>query len=981
MVPGIYKKPWIIIAICFAITAFFATQLPKLRVENDIREWLSSENPSTKRLNQSDADFGSTRLIGIAFETEKPSILTADYISTIATVSARIENLNGVDEVTSLGNVDYVCSEDGSLSSFPLIPEELFEVTYEDVPKTDEYGNVIYDQNGEVEEYIRQVKSRKFIGSNKDIDEVMHKLSEWNDMYDRVILSDDGKASQMSVVVKSLYSNGTKVSINDQLKVLDMVQNIIKEELTVSDLKLTIYGDPVTTSNSKSYMLSDLLCLIPIVVIVVVVCLFFSFKTADGTLLPLLTVLMCATWSCGLMAMLNIQFTLIASVIPVALIAVGSAYGIHVLTHYYVALDQVSQPITKELHWEAVLEGVKDVLPAVLLAGLTTIVGFISLISSPLVPLHSFAIFSSMGVAVALILSITLIPALLMVKPLNKVGMKASIKGTKLGEVKEKLKQLKVINKHFRSDGDSTYYRIYKSLVGTKPRFVLFCIAICLFSFFGIKKLVIDTALINYFPENSKLRQDVRYVNDRFAGTNSIFILVSGKEMPEQNVDEQVVSDEMPDFDDLSFDEVPSFDDIGFDDVGFDDVAISETIENDDFSSVAKTIEPKKSFYPVTDTRLLSAIEALQENLAENFPEVGKTVSFTTFVKRMNQVMKAPEEGSASEFKHNGDVLCIPTDFIDILNNAYISAGGRNATVASVMDELKKSCNYNGAAYYEIPCDMEKYDVTSEKALSDMVSQYLLLLGGDTLNRFAIPQGSPEPYGLRLQIQLRTHSTDKVSEVIDYAREYVKNNFPDNFNVEFTGGAEMESVMTQMVISSQISSLLISLLSVFIIIAISFKSGWAGLLGAIPLAFTILLNYMVMGYAGINLDLITSIIASVAVGVGIDYTIHFLEIYKSERAKTDDIELVAKRTFNKSGHGIVTNALAVGLGFLVLCFSKFIVLRYIGILIAIVMFSSSLLAMTIIPAVLCQYDPKFIRPKNSRRHSISDIEAEKEAHN
>ena len=123
---------------------------------------------------------------------------------------------------------------------------------------------------------------------------------------------------------------------------------------------------------------------------------------------------------------------------------------------------------------------------------------------------------------------------------------------------------------------------------------------------------------------------------------------------------------------------------------------------------------------------------------------------------------------------------------------------------------------------------------------------------------------------------------------------------------------------------------------------------------------------MVMGFTGINLDLVTSIIASVAVGVGIDYTIHFLTTYKEEREKTDDLETVTRQTFKKSGHGIVTNAVAVGLGFLVLCCSKFIVLRYIGILVAIVMFTSSILAMTIIPGILNQFQPKFVTSKKHR---------------
>ena len=125
---------------------------------------------------------------------------------------------------------------------------------------------------------------------------------------------------------------------------------------------------------------------------------------------------------------------------------------------------------------------------------------------------------------------------------------------------------------------------------------------------------------------------------------------------------------------------------------------------------------------------------------------------------------------------------------------------------------------------------------------------------------------------------------------------------------------------------------------------------------------------MTMGFAEINLDLVTSIIASVAVGVGIDYTIHFLTTYKEERSRSDDLEEVTRQTFIKSGHGIVTNAIAVGFGFLVLCLSKFVVLRYIGVLVAIVMFTSSFLAMTVIPGVLNEFTPKFIRPKEKKEN-------------
>ncbi|MBR6145058.1 MAG: MMPL family transporter [Treponema sp.] len=299
-------------------------------------------------------------------------------------------------------------------------------------------------------------------------------------------------------------------------------------------------------------------------------------------------------------------------------------------------------------------------------------------------------------------------------------------------------------------------------------------------------------------------------------------------------------------------------------------------------------------------------------------------------------------------------------EILNLLNTAYIEAGGKNASFEKVFEQFQKQLNYKGLAYYEIPGDVTKYPVATKEELQDVVNDYMSLLSG-SLDRFVDKENKPSQ--LRIQCQLRTHATADTGIIIEAAKEYAKNHFPQGYTIEFTGSSQMEYAMTNMIVSSQITSLSLSLGSVFLIIAISFGSVWAGLLGVVPLALTILLNYMVMGFAGINLDFITSIIASVAVGVGIDYTIHFLTTYKEERSKSADIKLVTMQTFKKSGKGIVTNALSVGLGFLVLCLSKFSVLRCIGVLVAIVMFASSVLAMTIIPGILNWLDPAFIRPK------------------
>lgn len=939
MISRFFRQRWTIIIACAVITVFFALQLPKLKIENDAMfEYLPHTTVDYKRLAEAEENFGSVYSIGVALETDEESFFTKENLSIANRITQKLEVLDNVDSVDSITSIDYVCAEDGSLVAKNLIPEELFQK----------------DENG----------VEQFVGTEDDLSELLVKIGSWADMYDRVIISDDRKATQLAIryVNKKPDANGEMKRLcgEDRLQTLAEIEEIVSSEIKGSNLRYTIYGDPVISKNSRAFMLKDIFCLIPLVVLVVIISLFVSFKTFDGTVLPLLTVLMAAIWSCGLMALLHIQFSIISSVIPVALIAVDSAYGIHVLTHYYIALEKIKGELTTEKHCMAIATGLKEVSQAVLLAGITTIVGFISLITSPLQPLHSFAVFTSLGVLIALVLSVVFIPAMLMVKPLDRVGQKSEKMEALINKTKRKLEKIRErhMSKNSRFESGSTLFKIFHFFAGTVPRLSLFCAIIVIASALGLKRLVIDTSFINYFPESSKPRQDVNYVNDRFAGTATVYMLVKAPEA--KAAEPAAASDsesELPSFDDFSSfeDELPSFDDFS----SFSD------------DSVSSSAAPAPAAKNMTNVELLYNLENLQEYLMLHNPDIGKIVSFTTFLKRMNQVMNAPAPGSdaISTTQYMDDLKNSVTfeEVVKLFSDSIVEAGGSSATAEGIVNALERKLNYNGAAYYEVPYNVKKYPVATREELNDLVSQYIMLLGGDSLDRFAIPVGSFTPTQLRVQIQIRKNSTIFVGKVIRDAQAYVEKYFPEGYTVEFTGSGQMEYVMTNMIVSSQMTSLLLSLLSVFIIISISFKSGWAGLLGAVPLAFTILLNYMVMGFAGINLDLITSIIASVAIGVGIDYTIHFLETFRNERAVEDDVDQALKNTFTKTGSGIVTNALAIGLGFLVLCFSQFVVLRYIGILVAIVMFSSSMLAMTVIPGVLRIADPKFMKKKSAKK--------------
>jgi predicted RND superfamily exporter protein len=145
---------------------------------------------------------------------------------------------------------------------------------------------------------------------------------------------------------------------------------------------------------------------------------------------------------------------------------------------------------------------------------------------------------------------------------------------------------------------------------------------------------------------------------------------------------------------------------------------------------------------------------------------------------------------------------------------------------------------------------------------------------------------------------------------------------------------------------------------VFVIVAISNKSLTAGIIGAVPLALAILCNFAVMGFLGIKLNLGTALISSLAVGIGIDYTIHFIEFFKHEYQSGEPDFL--RKTFIGCGKAIIINALSVGAGFGVLAFSRFRIVAELGTLIALSMVITAFVSLTVIPALLMVIKPRFI---------------------
>ncbi len=220
-----------------------------------------------------------------------------------------------------------------------------------------------------------------------------------------------------------------------------------------------------------------------------------------------------------------------------------------------------------------------------------------------------------------------------------------------------------------------------------------------------------------------------------------------------------------------------------------------------------------------------------------------------------------------------------------------------------------------------------------------------------------------------MMIRINDPSNETVNGIIERIHEITAG----DPTVEAIGGyGYVRTELANKVLSGTFISLGIALALIFILLSIIFKSASAGFLGIVPLTASVVALFGIMGISGVRLDVATALLSSVMIGVGIDYTIHFLWRYRDERRQNRPPREAVINTVTTTGRGIIFNALSVIVGFVVLIISSFTPIRFFGILVVVSILACLVGALLIIPAILLNYEPAFLKPKEERERILED---------
>lgn len=758
------KAPWIIVAVTIIISVLLFVQMKQnSKMETDLDKYMPENHPAFVYSDQAEEWFGINDGIIVAIENKKGVFNTAT-LDTLKQFTKRLQKMDEIEkaDVTSLYTADNIIgTEDGmDVKAF-----------YKRVPKSEEKLNKL-KQNVENNEMT----------------------------FGRLVSYDE----TVTVII---------AEIKDDVFTQEFYEEILSlaASYETEDIKIHVAGRPIVEGTMALLGPADMKKMVPIVLLVITLVLYFMLRSVKSTLLTMAVVFFSTLWIFGLMAAVNIPIYAVSTMIPVMLIAIGVADGIHLYSHLHLFLRKNPNATKKE----ATVDMIQNMWKPVVMTSITTATGFVSLLTSQVYPIKYFGVFTAIGVLLAMVFSLVLIPAGIMIFGLPKV---------------------KKTGKNETNKESNLAYNFAAKVLKRKSISIFVTAAIIILSIVGMQKIWINSSFLDKFENDSEIVLTDKFINEHFGGTTTLNLILDSES------------------------------------------------EKDVFKK----------------PEVLKLVDRMQSQLENDLEVVGNSFTLTDYTKRMNKVMNADKE-----------------EFNTIPDN------------------------------------------------QDLIAQYLLLyeMSGDPENLNKVVDYDYAK--LNVTFQLKSDNSKAINSAISVLDSYEDDFKKQGITMNYAGSGYKGLVFTDLILEGQIMSLVLSLIIVIILLSLMFKNYKIGLIGAVPIIITALISFGTMGYLDIPLNTTTALLSSIAIGIGIDYAVHFIEQYRNNASKSNDKLLVAQKTMAHSGRAISFNAIVVIAGFMVLLFSVFPPNRELGALVSLNMFTSFVGTVTIMLVLLKVSNIYFIKKKNN----------------
>lgn len=285
---------------------------------------------------------------------------------------------------------------------------------------------------------------------------------------------------------------------------------------------------------------------------------------------------------------------------------------------------------------------------------------------------------------------------------------------------------------------------------------------------------------------------------------------------------------------------------------------------------------------------------------------------------------------------------------------------GTTSSIAGMLGELNQLMHDGDPAHGGVP------------ETRQLVAQYLLLysMSGDADDLAKLVDFDHQH--AQVFAKVTDSGTRAATELLAYTQEYLDRKRSEGASEAATpsfvvgGLLHVMAELVDHVVRGQLISMALAALLVTLLVAAWMRSIWAGLYAVFPLLLSLSTIFGLMGFLNIELNLVTALLSSIMIGVGVDYSIHFLWRYREALRSGAAPEAAVLATLTTTGRGIVFNALSVVVGFVVLVVSAFFPVRFFGLLVAVSILAALVGALVVLPALALVFRPRFLEGPGGR---------------
>lgn len=452
----------------------FLSFVPKLTVDTSTEAMLHDDDPSMVLYNEYKAQFGRTSFVTVLIEA--PDIFSRSFLEKLKKLHEEIESrVPYLKNVTSLINVRNTREEEGMLRVDGLLKG------FED--KSDAALLDIKARALENPFYLNYV-----ISKDKKSTAIM---------IETVASIPDTPVSETDTNIDDLFGDEEETSYhainaNEKAEVNHAVMAVIKS-YEADDFKVTYTGGAVVVDVFNKTTADDTRRSVKIMSLVIIFFLYLLFRRFSGIIIPFIIVNSAMITTLGIMAMTGTPISLMTNLLPAFLVAVGIADSVHVLAVFY---REMENGHSKE---DAVCNAMAHSGLPIVMTSITTAAGLLSFTIADIATIAEMGFFASVGVILALIYTVILLPALIAVFPIRE-------------------------NQNFHSarppkQMDRVLLFFGKASISHPVKIVLVCLFLFFVSLYYIFHLEFGNYILAYFPEDHPVKADLTHVESKLNGS------------------------------------------------------------------------------------------------------------------------------------------------------------------------------------------------------------------------------------------------------------------------------------------------------------------------------------------------------------------------------------------------------------------------------------------------------------------------------